>query len=80
MQPIFVGDVQGCADELAEVAARARSDFADTHHLFVVGDLVNRGPGNLAVLRLLRDLQGEGRATVILGNLIGFESRWSCRQ
>lgn len=68
MQPVFVGDVQGCADELDEllglVEARHGSDF----ELWCVGDLVNRGPASLRVLRRVRELAEAGRARAVLGN------------
>ena len=68
MQPIFIGDVQGCAEELEELLARAR---AHTPRAFTHGwsaDLVNRGPGSLAVLRRVRELVDAGRARTVLGN------------
>jgi bis(5'-nucleosyl)-tetraphosphatase (symmetrical) len=68
MQRIFVGDVQGCGDELDELLARARSDFGDRLEVWFVGDLVNRGPHNLRVLRTVRDLVEGGRGRVVLGN------------
>lgn len=68
MQPIFVGDVQGCADELEEVLARARSEFGGRFELWVVGDLVNRGPDSLRALRIVRELVEAGRAYYVLGN------------
>lgn len=61
----LVGDIQGCADAferlLAEIAFSPSRD-----RLYVLGDLVNRGPGSLATLRRLRDF-GES-ATCVLGN------------
>jgi bis(5'-nucleosyl)-tetraphosphatase (symmetrical) len=68
MQPIFVGDVQGCAEELGELLGRARADYGDRFELWSVGDLINRGPGNLEVLRRLRELVEAGRARCVLGN------------
>ncbi len=68
MQQIFVGDVQGCADELGELLGRARQVFGERFDLWVVGDLVNRGPHNLRALRSVRRLVDAGRAHYVLGN------------
>lgn len=68
MQPIFVGDVQGCAEELEEILGRARARFGTDFELFAVGDLVNRGPFSLRVLRAVRELAEAGRARCVLGN------------
>lgn len=68
-QPIFIGDVQGCADELDELVGRARAAFGDDgYELWLVGDLVNRGPASLRVLREVRGQLEAGRARVVLGN------------
>jgi len=68
MQRIFVGDVQGCADELGDLVARARAAFGGEFELWLVGDLVNRGPANLRVLEMVRALADGGRARFVLGN------------
>lgn len=60
-----VGDVQGCHDELLALLDRARFDPA-ADQLWLVGDVVNRGPDSLKVLRFIRSLGA--RATVVLGN------------
>lgn len=65
---IFVGDVQGCADELDEMLERARASFGDDFELWIVGDVVNRGPDSLGALRSVRALVDAGRGHFVLGN------------
>jgi bis(5'-nucleosyl)-tetraphosphatase (symmetrical) len=65
---VFIGDVQGCADELDALLARARESFGDDFTVWLVGDLVNRGPASLRVLERVRALWEQGRARCVLGN------------
>ncbi len=69
MQPVFIGDVQGCGSELDELLERAGGRFgAAGFEAWLVGDLVNRGPRNHAVLARVRELADAGRARCVLGN------------
>ncbi|BDY03303.1 symmetrical bis(5'-nucleosyl)-tetraphosphatase [Ferrimonas sp. YFM] len=65
MANYFVGDIQGCYDELRKLMDQVGFDPAEDV-LWCTGDLVARGPGSLEVLRLFRELGDAGRT--VLGN------------
>lgn len=60
-----IGDVQGCYTELQELLELVKFD-RHRDQLWFVGDLVNRGPQSLEVLRFVRDLASH--AITVLGN------------
>ena len=61
----LIGDIQGCHTAFTRLLHHL--DFSPSRDtLFVLGDLVNRGPDNVGVLRRLRDLGSSARC--LLGN------------
>ncbi len=61
----LIGDVQGCGSALQRLLQLI--DFSPSRdHLYVLGDLVNRGPASLGTLELLRSFGAS--ATCLLGN------------
>lgn len=64
MATYCIGDIQGCFDELEQLLK-----IIDYNHnrdkLWFVGDLVNRGPKSLEVLRFIKNLPN---TKVVLGN------------
>lgn len=56
---LFIGDVHGCADELAALVREARPT-----RLILVGDLFRKGPDNLGVWRYVSEMGAEA----VMGN------------
>ncbi|MCL4494247.1 MAG: polynucleotide kinase-phosphatase [Firmicutes bacterium] len=75
----IVGDVHGCFDELQaltgklgyrllRIDGRYHIEHPQNRKLIFLGDLVDRGPGIMEVLRLVMDGVDEGSALAVMGN------------
>lgn len=65
MSTYAIGDIQGCFDELLALLELCEfNEKKDT--LWLTGDLINRGPHSLEVLRFLRSLSD--KHVIVLGN------------
>lgn len=65
MQNVYaIGDVQGCYDELCALLEKISYEPTQDQ-LWFVGDLVNRGPKSLEVLRFIKQ---QSNVKVVLGN------------
>lgn len=64
MSTYVIGDVQGCYQSLKKLLKEV--NFSTQDKLWLVGDLINRGPDSLSVLRFVQDL-GK-RCVTVIGN------------
>ncbi len=70
----IIGDVHGCREELLELVQKMGWELEPTlHHpedrkLFFVGDLVDRGPDSVGVLKLVMQAVKDGVAHCVPGN------------
>lgn len=65
MATYAIGDIQGCYDGLQRLLEHVDFNPSDDY-LWLVGDIINRGPHSLKTLRFIKAL--DSRATMVLGN------------
>ena len=65
MATYVVGDIQGCFEPFQCLLEKVKFN-PDKDRLWSVGDLINRGPGNIAVLRWF--YAHRDNVTMVLGN------------
>lgn len=70
----IIGDVHGCADELEALLGKLGYEITggvyrhpDRQAVFV-GDLIDRGPGQLRVLQVVKAMVDAGSAQIVMGN------------
>jgi bis(5'-nucleosyl)-tetraphosphatase (symmetrical) len=71
MKTYFIGDLQGCHDQLLALLDRIRETSGNqAYRLLFAGDLINRGPQSLATLRHIYQLAQSrpGMVDSVLGN------------
>jgi protein phosphatase len=73
----IIGDIHGCYDELCELLVKLNYEVdaenftaknAESRKAVFLGDLCDRGPKNMEVLRLVMNMVQEGNAYCIAGN------------
>lgn len=67
MAQYVIGDLQGCYDSFRYLLEKINFD-QDTDRLWLVGDLVNRGPRSRKTLRYVKELDHAGAVVTVLGN------------
>ncbi len=72
MRTIAVGDPHGCCVELQDLLEKLA--FGADDRLILLGDLIDRGPDPVGVVRLARNLKGQ--CVTILGNHDDTALRW----
>ena len=63
---IIIGDIHGCIDELKSLVSKIAITSND--ELFFIGDLIDKGPDSVAVVKYVYALSKKNKTILILGN------------
>ena len=74
MRQIFIGDVHGMLDELNALLAKLNLREDDT--IIFVGDLLDKGPDSVGVVRRVRSLSTTHKVILVMGNHEDTHSRY----
>lgn len=66
MRKIFIGDVHGCLEELQALVEKVAITAQD--EVVFVGDLLDKGPDSLGVVRFVRELAKSFQVVLVKGN------------
>lgn len=66
MRHIIIGDIHGCLFELKTLIKKLKLVSSDK--LYFIGDLIDRGPESIGVVKYVRDLAEQYSVVLILGN------------
>ena len=63
---IIIGDVHGCINELKSLLAKI--EITSNDELFFIGDLIDKGPDSVGVVKYVYELSKKNKTILILGN------------
>lgn len=68
MATIIIGDVHGCIEELKQLLQKVTSGVDKVDEVIFAGDLMDKGPDSVSVLRYVKELDERLNVTVVEGN------------
>ena len=67
MATVILGDIHGCLDELDTMLTKVNTT-CEVDEIIFVGDLLDKGPHSVPVLRYVNDLTEKVKVTIVEGN------------
>jgi predicted MPP superfamily phosphohydrolase len=68
MRHIIIGDVHGCINELKSLIEKLQLEAEDK--LYFIGDLIDKGPDSVGVVKFVRELSKRYPLILILGKQV----------